>query len=37
MHARLLLALLALGLIALAVTGWTVQGLRWALDPRRQR
>jgi hypothetical protein len=32
-----LISLLALGLLLLAVGGWTVQGLRWALGGGRRR
>jgi len=31
------LILLALGLVLLALAGWTVQGLRWTLSGRRRR
>jgi hypothetical protein len=34
---RLLFVLLLIGLLALAVGGWTVQGLRWASTGRRAR
>ena len=37
MKRTLLIALLALGLILLAVGGWTIQGIRWALGDRRNR
>jgi hypothetical protein len=37
MKRTLLIALLALGLILLAVGGWTVQGLRWVLGGGRNR
>ena len=37
MKRTLLIALLALGLILLAVGGWTIQGVRWALGDRRNR
>jgi hypothetical protein len=37
MKRTLLIALLALGLILLAVGGWTVRGIRWALGDRRNR
>jgi hypothetical protein len=37
MKRTLLLALLALGLIVLAVGGWAVQGIRWALGGGRNR
>jgi hypothetical protein len=32
-----LICLLAFGLLLLAVGGWTVQGLRWALGGGRRR
>jgi hypothetical protein len=38
MNHRLLIKLLALGLLVLAVGGWAVQGVRWMLTgPRRAR
>jgi hypothetical protein len=37
MKRTLLLILLALGLIVLAVGGWAIQGLRWALGGGRGR
>ena len=37
MKRTLLIALLALGLILLAVGGWTIQGIRWALGGGRDR
>jgi hypothetical protein len=37
MKRTLLIALLALGLIVLAVAGWTVQGIRWTLRGGRNR
>jgi hypothetical protein len=37
MKQRLLFALLLAALLALAVGGWTVQGLRWATSGGRQR
>lgn len=37
MKRYLLLIVLALGLLLLALAGWTAQGLRWALSGRRRR
>ena len=38
MKRRLILSLLALGILSLAVAGWVVQSLRWALTlPLRPR
>ena len=37
MKRTFLLAFLALGLILLAVGGWTVQGIRWTLRGGRNR
>jgi hypothetical protein len=37
MKRTLLLILLVLGLVMLAVGGWTIQGLRWALGGGRDR
>jgi hypothetical protein len=37
MKRTLLIALLALGLIVLAVAAWTVQGIRWTLRGGRNR
>jgi hypothetical protein len=37
MKQRLLFVLLVIGLLALAVGGWTVQGLRWAATGGRAR
>jgi hypothetical protein len=37
MKRTLLIALLALGLILLAVGAWTVQGIRWTLRGGRNR
>ena len=37
MKRTLLIALLALGLIVLAVGGWAVQGIRWTLRGGRDR
>jgi hypothetical protein len=37
MKQRLLFVLLIVGLLALAVGGWTVQGLRWAASGGRAR
>jgi hypothetical protein len=37
MKRTLLLILLALGLLVLAVGGWAIQGLRWALSGGRDR
>jgi hypothetical protein len=37
MKRTLLLILLALGLIVLAVGGWAIQGIRWALGGGRDR
>ncbi len=37
MNRYFLLALLAFGLLMLALAGWTVQGLRWTLSGRRRR
>jgi hypothetical protein len=35
MKQRLLFVLLIIGLLALAVGGWTVEGLRWAVSGGR--
>jgi hypothetical protein len=37
MKRTLLIGLLALGLILLALGGWTVQGIRWTLRGGRDR
>jgi hypothetical protein len=37
MKRTLLIVLLALGLILLAIGGWTIQGLRWAFGGGRNR
>jgi hypothetical protein len=37
MKQRLLFALLVAGLLALAIAGWTVRGLRWAATGGRSR
>jgi hypothetical protein len=37
MKRTFLIALIALGLIVLAVGGWTVQGIRWTFRGRRNR
>ena len=37
MKRTLLIALFALGLILLAIGGWTVQGVRWTLRGGRNR
>jgi hypothetical protein len=37
MKRTLLIAILALGLLVLALGGWAVQGLRWAVRPGRSR
>ena len=37
MKRTVLLILLALGLIMLAVGGWAIQGLRWAMGGSRDR
>jgi hypothetical protein len=37
MNNRLLFVLLVTGLILLALGGWTVQGLRWAVSGGRTR
>ena len=37
MKRTLYLTILALGLLVLALGGWAVQGVRWALPGRRQR
>ena len=37
MKHTLLIALLALGLVVLAVGGWTIQGIRWTLRGGRDR
>jgi hypothetical protein len=37
MKQRLLFAVLVTGLLALAIGGWTVQGLRWAATGSRSR
>jgi hypothetical protein len=37
MKRTLLIALLAVGLIVLALGGWTVQGIRWTLRGGRDR
>ena len=37
MKRTLLIALLAVGLIVLALGGWTVQGIRWTLRGGRNR
>jgi hypothetical protein len=37
MKQRLLFAVLVTGLLALAIGGWTVQGLRWAANGGRSR
>jgi hypothetical protein len=34
MKKRLLLGTLAFGILAFAVAGWTVDGVRWAFAPR---
>jgi hypothetical protein len=34
MKKRLLLSALAFGILAFAVAGWTVDGVRWAFTPR---
>lgn len=35
MKRRMLIGTLALGVLLLAVAGWTVDGLRWAVAPLR--
>jgi len=37
MKRLVLITMLALGLIVLAVGGWTAQGIRWALTGGRRR
>jgi len=37
MRQRLLISTLVLGLVALAVAGWTVRGLRWTLSAPARR
>jgi hypothetical protein len=34
MKKRLLIGGLLIGILAFAVAGWTVDGVRWALSPR---
>jgi hypothetical protein len=35
MKKRFLIGVLALGILAFAVVGWTVDGVRWAFPPLR--
>jgi hypothetical protein len=34
MKKRLLIGALAFGILAIAMAGWTVDGVRWAFTPR---
>jgi hypothetical protein len=35
MKKRILISVLALGILVIALAGWTVDGLRWAFTPLR--